>query len=67
MSLDLYDESCLLENPFFYVSGMECWPCENVHSVMDLTGFSNHSLYQSGVPYIVKVKNIIFIEKLVVS
>lgn len=53
--LDLYDESCLLENPFFYVTGMECWPCENVHSVMDLTGFNNHSLYQSGVPYIVKV------------
>jgi hypothetical protein len=50
----LYDESCLVENPFFYVADMECWPCENVHSVMDLTGFDNHSLYQTGAPYIVK-------------
>lgn len=57
--VDLYDESCLVENPFFYVSDMECWPCENVHSVMDLTGFNNHSLYQSGIPYIVKVSNYI--------
>ncbi|RZB70347.1 uncharacterized protein BDFB_007012, partial [Asbolus verrucosus] len=50
----LYDESCLLENPFFYVSDMECWPCENVHAVIDLTGLDNHSLYQSGTPYIAK-------------
>ncbi|KAJ3657770.1 hypothetical protein Zmor_009553 [Zophobas morio] len=52
----LYDESCLVENPYFYVSDMECWPCENVHSVMDLTGFDNHSLYQSGTPYIIKTQ-----------
>uniref|UniRef100_A0A1Y1MH36 Uncharacterized protein n=1 Tax=Photinus pyralis TaxID=7054 RepID=A0A1Y1MH36_PHOPY len=51
---NLYDESCLVENPYFYVSDMECWPCEDVHSVIDLTGFSNYSLYQSGIPYIVQ-------------
>ncbi|KAF5282210.1 hypothetical protein FQR65_LT02907, partial [Abscondita terminalis] len=43
----LYDESCLVENPYFYVSDMECWPCEDVHSVIDLTGFDNYTLYQS--------------------
>lgn len=55
-----YYESCLVENPYFYVSDMECWPCENVHSVVDLTGYNNFSLYKSGVPYTVKVCNKFF-------
>lgn len=55
--LELYDETCLVENPYFYVSDMECWPCENVNTVIDLTGFDNHSLYQSGIPYVVQVSN----------
>lgn len=50
----LYDESCLVENPYFYVSDMECWPCEDVHTIVDLTDFDNYSLYQSGIPYVVK-------------
>ncbi|KAF5282039.1 hypothetical protein FQA39_LY00563 [Lamprigera yunnana] len=50
----LYDESCLVENPYFFVSDMECWPCQDVHTVIDLTGFKNYSLYHTGIPYITK-------------
>lgn len=52
---ELYDESCLVQNPYFIVPDMDCYPCENVYSVIDLTGFTNISLYQSGIPYIIKV------------
>ncbi|XP_044729542.1 uncharacterized protein LOC123292893 [Chrysoperla carnea] len=51
---ELYDESCLVQNPYFIVPDMDCYPCENVYSVIDLTGFTNISLYQSGIPYIIK-------------
>ncbi|XP_050300014.1 uncharacterized protein LOC126738633 [Anthonomus grandis grandis] len=34
----LYDESCLVENPYFYLTDMDCWPCENIHSLLNLTG-----------------------------
>lgn len=56
--LELYDESCLVQNPYFRVPEMDCYPCENIHSVVDSTGFgnANSSLYQSGIPYILKVK-----------
>lgn len=36
---------------------MSCWPCENVRTMLDLTGFSNFTskgYYQSGVPFIVR-------------
>ncbi|XP_018335085.1 uncharacterized protein LOC112906734 [Agrilus planipennis] len=49
----LYDESCLVHNPFFFVNDMECWPCENVHSVLDITGVQNKSIIESGIPYLV--------------
>lgn len=51
-----------MENPYFYVADMECWPCENVHSVIDLTGLNNYSLQQSGTPYIAQTrqKNVFF-------
>ena len=53
--LGFYDESCLLENPYFYVAEMECWPCQRVYSVIELTKSSNFSLYHPGVPFIIKV------------
>ncbi|KAI4462530.1 bombesin receptor-activated protein c6orf89 [Holotrichia oblita] len=51
---EFYDESCLVENPFFYVFDMECWPCQNVYSVIDLSDYTNKSVYHSGIPYVFK-------------
>lgn len=33
---------------------MECWPCKNVHSVIDLTGFKGEISYKTSSPFIVK-------------
>lgn len=34
---ELYDESCLMGNPFFQVDDLSCSPCAHVDGVMDLT------------------------------
>lgn len=51
----LYDETCLVENPFFRVAGLDCRPCVNVINVVDvsLSKYNGHLDYS--VPYIVKV------------
>lgn len=51
---ELYDESCLLENPYFQVSNMDCWPCENIKFVLNLTD-SKQNTPHVGLPYIIKV------------
>ncbi|XP_044747837.1 uncharacterized protein LOC123309057 [Coccinella septempunctata] len=53
----LYDESCLIENPYFYVHEMECWPCYNVYSFIEITGTQNQSTYSSGIPHITKTSH----------
>lgn len=30
---EFYDEACLIENPFFYVTDLDCWPCINFKRV----------------------------------
>ena len=52
--LELYDESCLLENPYFQVSNMNCWPCENIKFVLNLTDSKQNNAHV-GLPYIIKV------------
>ncbi|KAJ8919302.1 hypothetical protein NQ315_003886 [Exocentrus adspersus] len=52
---DLYDETCLLENPYFYVADMECWPCEGVHTVLDISGIDKSSFTSGGTPFIMKM------------
>ncbi|XP_073996161.1 uncharacterized protein isoform X1 [Rhodnius prolixus] len=54
-----YDEACLVSNPYFKVSDIDCWPCENVRSILNLT-LSNLDTdeYHSGIPFIVKDSNI---------
>lgn len=49
---ELYDEWCLIENPYFYVDDMDCWPCTMVHSVLDLTGHNISRSFNVGIPYI---------------
>lgn len=54
---DYYEESCLISNPYYEVGELECWPCQGVRHVLDLTGFTNFSsaYHDSGVPFVVKV------------
>ncbi|KAH8345036.1 hypothetical protein KR059_001330 [Drosophila kikkawai] len=40
---ELYDESCLMGNPFFQVEDLSCGPCANVESVW-LEGEEHHQL-----------------------
>lgn len=47
----MYDEWCLIENPYFYVNDMDCWPCSMVHSVLDLTDLNISSSSNVGIPY----------------
>ncbi|KAJ8675182.1 hypothetical protein QAD02_010968 [Eretmocerus hayati] len=47
-----YDEWCLVENPYFYVDGMDCWPCTNVNSVQNLTDLSISPTFNTGIPFI---------------
>lgn len=49
---NLYDESCLLSNPYFHVAELDCAPCINVISVVDLSGYLGH--FDSSIPHIVK-------------
>ncbi|XP_066994534.2 uncharacterized protein [Anabrus simplex] len=51
-----YDELCLVENPYFRAVDINCWPCEEVRSILDLSETDNPRHYQphSAFPYIVK-------------
>lgn len=46
---ELYDESCLMGNPFFQIDDINCSPCSHVKSVMDLTSAfdSRNNAYKS--------------------
>ncbi|XP_049888191.1 uncharacterized protein LOC126382391 isoform X2 [Pectinophora gossypiella] len=33
---DLYHESCLIQNPFFTIVDMDCWPCSTVNNVRQI-------------------------------
>ncbi|XP_053976489.1 uncharacterized protein LOC128875146 isoform X1 [Hylaeus volcanicus] len=62
---EFYDEWCILENPYFYVNDIDCWPCSVVHFVPDLTGHQISRSFNPGIPYIkseslpeVRMKNI---------
>ncbi|XP_066581393.1 uncharacterized protein [Prorops nasuta] len=48
---EFYDEWCLVENPYFYVYDMDCWPCSIVQSVPDLTGYNITRSFNIGVPF----------------
>ncbi|XP_011136473.1 uncharacterized protein LOC105181417 [Harpegnathos saltator] len=48
---ELYDEWCLIENPYFYVNDMDCLACTVVYSVPDLTGHNISKSFNVGIPY----------------
>lgn len=47
----LYDESCLLKNPYFQVSDLNCSPCASVVNVLDLSNFQHLDAINENVPY----------------
>lgn len=49
---ELYDESCLVSNPFFQVKDLDCRPCAGVINVLDLTTVPHNT---DNVPHIFKV------------
>ncbi|XP_071452650.1 uncharacterized protein [Hetaerina americana] len=54
--VDWHEEQCLVRNPFYKVQNLDCWPCEQVRSVLDLSGLKNFTEYyhHSGIPFVVK-------------
>ncbi|XP_076667193.1 uncharacterized protein LOC143368396 [Andrena cerasifolii] len=48
---EFYDEWCILENPYFYVNDIDCWPCSVVHFIPDLTGHHISRSFNPGIPY----------------
>ena len=59
---ELYDEACLISNPYFRVSDIDCWPCENVKGILNLTvaNLSNED-YHSGIPFVYRVSNMMLL------
>ncbi|XP_015595947.1 uncharacterized protein LOC107268077 isoform X2 [Cephus cinctus] len=49
--LEFYDEWCLVENSLFRVAEMDCWPCDSIRSVPDLTGHNITASFNPGIPY----------------
>lgn len=50
---ELYDESCLMMNPFFQVDDLNCDPCANVKNVLDLTNMDETTEF---VPFVFKIQ-----------
>ncbi|XP_062534109.1 uncharacterized protein LOC134203246 [Armigeres subalbatus] len=50
---ELYDESCLLTNPYFQVENLNCDPCADVANVLDLTNVDQVAV---NYPYIFKTQ-----------
>ncbi|XP_067127654.1 uncharacterized protein [Centruroides vittatus] len=51
-----HEEECLLPNPFYEEPVLDCWPCEDVRTLVDLTGLRNYTAaYRSNEkPFVVK-------------
>lgn len=51
---ELYDETCLIPNPFFRVSNLDCSPCADVINVVDLTMVPHIDYLGNNIPHIIK-------------
>lgn len=38
-----HEEECLVKNPLYSEPPLDCWPCEDVRTLVDLTGLYNYS------------------------
>lgn len=50
----LYDETCLISNPFFRVANLDCSPCADVINVVDLTIAPHFDFVGTNIPHIIK-------------
>lgn len=53
---DLYDETCLIENPLFRVADLDCMPCTGIVKVIEYPASHPITYLDYSVPYIVQVK-----------
>lgn len=51
---ELYDETCLVSNPFFRVANLDCTPCAGVINVVDLTMVPHFDYLGNNIPHIIK-------------
>ncbi|XP_059478796.1 uncharacterized protein LOC132198661 [Neocloeon triangulifer] len=52
-----HEEPCLLRNPLYGFRGPDCWPCENVRSVLTFTSSPENfadTYFHNGVPFVLK-------------
>lgn len=50
----LYDETCLISNPFFRVANLDCSPCADVINVVDFTIAPHFDFVGTNIPHIVQ-------------
>ncbi|XP_023938180.2 uncharacterized protein LOC112045983 [Bicyclus anynana] len=52
---ELYQETCLIQNPFFTVVDMDCWPCSTVNNVGEV--FNPQPVHkQQSAPFVYKTE-----------
>lgn len=69
LPLDWHEEECLVKNPFYYELPLDCWPCEDIRTLVDLTGFRNFSddYVYNEKPFIVRVSKVYLYMKFVLT
>ncbi|XP_077286578.1 uncharacterized protein LOC143911543 isoform X2 [Arctopsyche grandis] len=62
---ELYDETCLIQNPFFRVNDMDCWPCNDVKEISEIARIDEHFQPETSAPFIYKTdQKVITVEAL---
>ncbi|CAH2237245.1 jg11215 [Pararge aegeria aegeria] len=52
---ELYQETCLIQNPYFTITDMDCWPCSSVNNVGEV--FNPQPVHkQQSAPFIYKTE-----------
>lgn len=49
---ELYHETCLVQNPFFTVADMDCWPCSSINRVREIYNPTKPFNPQQNIPFI---------------
>lgn len=55
---ELYDETCLIENPLFRVANLDCTPCTGIAKVTEHVASFPFTQFEYSVPHIVQVRPI---------